>query len=165
MGMGILAGTFGLGLIMRAVSDQRMAWRFHEKLLQWTDGGGTEEKGNGEVPGLMSVMPLLKKGLAFGLAAGVFIDVTAYAAAGTLVQISQRAGGAAGVLACQNGSTPLQVALSLWGHGSLAAGIIAFAGLAAGTATLVCGAFVQRKVSAELDGVWAECHRMLHKGP
>ncbi len=34
--------------------------------------------------------------------------------------------------------------VSLWGHGSLVAGIIAFAGLAVGTATTVCGVLVKR---------------------
>lgn len=156
MGMGILAGTFGLRLMMRSVSDQRMACRFHKKTGNLMKNGGTEEQGDEDGAGLIPIMPLVQKGLAAGLAVGVFMDVIAYIAAGPLVKLSQRAGGTANILACQNGSAPLQVALSLWGHGSLTAGIIAFAGLAAGTAALVCGIFVRMKVSTELDRVYEE---------
>ena len=151
MGISIMAGLFGLRQIMRAVSDQRMACRFYQKMHRWMKDGGTEEKRNEETLGLIPITLLVKEELAIGMAAGVVTDIIAYAVVKPLVQISRRAGGAAGVLAFQNGSTPLRVALSLWGHGSLAAGIIAFMGLAVGTAMAVCGVVVKTKVSADLE--------------
>lgn len=144
MGIGIMAGLFGLWQIMRAVSDQRMVCRFYQKMHRWMKDGGKEEKRNEETLGMIPITLLVKEGLIIGMAAGVVTDIIAYAVAEPLVQISLRVGGAACVLACQNGSRPLQVALSLWGHGSLVAGIIAFAGLAVGTATTVCGVLVKR---------------------
>lgn len=151
MGMGILAWIFGLRQIMRAVSDQRMVCRFDQRMQQWMKDGGIEEKWSKEALGLIPIMPLVKKGMIIGLLAGVVMDIITYVAAQPLVQISRRAGGAAGVLAFQNGSIPLRVALSLWGHGSLAAGIIAFMRLAVGTAMAVCGVVVKTKVSADLE--------------
>lgn len=142
MEMGIMAGLFGIRQIMQAVSEQRSTRR----IQRWMQGGRTEEKWKEEKFGLAPIMPLLKRGMIIGMPVGVVMDMIAYAAAEPLVKISQKAGGAAGVLACQNGSTPLRVALSLWGHGSLPAGVIAFVGLAVGTATAVCGVIVKRKV-------------------
>ncbi len=158
MGISIMAGLFGLRQIMRAVSDQRMACRFYQKMHRWMKDGGTEEKRNEETLGLIPITLLVKEELAIGMAAGVVTDIIAYAVVKPLVQISQRVGGAAGVLACQNGSTPLQVALLLWGHGSLVAGIVAFAGLAVGTATAVCGVIVKTRVSANLNRSYANLY-------
>ncbi len=151
MGMGILAWMFGLRQIIGAVSDQRMICHFDQRMQQWMKDGGTEEKWSKEALGLIPIMPLVKKDVIIGLPAGVVMDIITYVAAQPLVKISRRAGGAAGVLVFQNGSTPLRVALSLWGHGSLAAGTIAFMGLAVGTAMAVCGVVVKTKVSADLE--------------
>lgn len=165
MGMGIMAGMFGVRLMMRAVSDQRMVWRFYKTIRKWMKGGGAEEKWNEEALGLLPIKPLAKKGLAIGLAAGVFMDVIAYVSAEPLVRLSQSVGGAAGELSYQNGSLPFQVALSLWGHGSLADGTIAFAGLMVGTMIFVCGVFVRMKVSANLDKACTELYRIAYKEP
>lgn len=155
MGLGILTGVFGLCQIMRAVSVQRMAGRFHKKMKKMMK---VEEKSDEEALEFMPIMFWVKQGLAIGMAVGVFMDVIAYAVAEPLVKISQRAGGAAGILACQNGSASLQVAFSLWGHGSLTAGIVAFVGLAVGTAMAVCGVIVKSKVSANMNRAYANLY-------
>lgn len=151
MGIGIMAGIFGMRQIMRVVSYQRMVCRSYKKRQRGIKGDGTEERWNEEALELMPIMPLVKRGMVIGIPAGMVMDMLAYKAAEPLVRLSQSVGGAAGDLSYQNGSTPFRVALSLWGHGSLPAGVIAFAILALGAAMAVCGIFEKIAISEMLE--------------
>lgn len=138
MGIGILAGMFGLRQMMRAAAYQRAIYNLYTETERRTTDTGAERK-------------WLMKVWAIGAAAGIAMDLIAYAAAGPLARMGQRLGSAAGVFACRNGSSPLRVALSLWGHGSLFGGGVAFVVLAAGTAAAVCGVIRRAELSAKLD--------------
>lgn len=133
MGIGILAGMLGLRQMIRVVTYQRTTGKLHTETERITMG--VEEK-----------RKWVKKALAIGAVSGIAMDVIAYTAAGPLARMGRRFGSAAGVLAYRNGNSPLQVALSLWGHGSLLNGAIAFVVLAVGTAVAVCGMVVKWRI-------------------
>ena len=133
MGIGILAGMIGLRQMISVVTYQRTTGKLYTETERITMGIDEKRK-------------WVKKALAIGAVSGIAMDVIAYAAAGPLARMGQRLGSVAGVLAYRNGSSPLQVALSLWGHGSLLNGAIAFAVLAVGTAVAVCGMVVKWRI-------------------